>query len=242
MGLDMYLKKITLFDGLSFEKISEMKEEVNFLRDYENIQNTMKDFDKNYNPNYFWTVVGESPEQKKERIRSAMTDFLSSNLVRYTQLKDKFTAELKERLMNLDKVEVGYWRKANHIHNWFVENVQNGVDDCDSYVVSREKLQELYDTCNRAVNIIQDFIRQDERYASYSVEEFIEQDLDITELETFDESKLRNLLPTTEGFFFGSTAYDSWYVSDILHTINVLRPILENNEDENIVYIYTSSW
>jgi len=26
--------------------------------------------------------------------------------------------------------EVGYWRKANQIHNWFVENVQNGIDEC----------------------------------------------------------------------------------------------------------------
>ena len=26
--------------------------------------------------------------------------------------------------------EVGYWRKANAIHGWFVRNVQNGKDDC----------------------------------------------------------------------------------------------------------------
>ena len=26
---------------------------------------------------------------------------------------------------------VGYWRKQNAIHNWFVENVQDGIDDCD---------------------------------------------------------------------------------------------------------------
>ena len=25
---------------------------------------------------------------------------------------------------------VGYWRKANAIHNWFVENVQKYDDDC----------------------------------------------------------------------------------------------------------------
>ena len=26
--------------------------------------------------------------------------------------------------------EVAYWRKANAIHKWFVDNVQNGDDDC----------------------------------------------------------------------------------------------------------------
>ena len=45
--------------------------------------------------------------------------------------------------------EAGYWRKANQIHRWFVENVQRGTDDCGSYWVSREKLEELLDLCKR---------------------------------------------------------------------------------------------
>lgn len=39
--------------------------------------------------------------------------------------------------------QVGYWRKANSIHRWFVDQVQGGRDDCGSYPVSREKLGEL---------------------------------------------------------------------------------------------------
>ena len=38
---------------------------------------------------------------------------------------------------------VGYWRKANQIHDWFVRNVQSGEDNCRDYHVSREKLEEL---------------------------------------------------------------------------------------------------
>jgi hypothetical protein len=34
---------------------------------------------------------------------------------------------------------VGCWRKANHIHRWFVENVQGGEDDCDEYEINRVK-------------------------------------------------------------------------------------------------------
>lgn len=41
--------------------------------------------------------------------------------------------------------QVGYWRKANQIHRWFVENVQGGQDDCGEYPVSREKVHELLD-------------------------------------------------------------------------------------------------
>lgn len=45
--------------------------------------------------------------------------------------------------------EVGYWRKANQIHNWFVTNVQNGTDDCASYWVGRGQLEELLDLCKK---------------------------------------------------------------------------------------------
>lgn len=40
-----------------------------------------------------------------------------------------------------------YWRKANQIHKWFVDNVQNGVDNCGDYYVSTKNLQELLDVC-----------------------------------------------------------------------------------------------
>jgi hypothetical protein len=40
-----------------------------------------------------------------------------------------------------------YWRKANAIHAWFVDNVQDGEDDCKRYYVSREQMQELINEC-----------------------------------------------------------------------------------------------
>lgn len=45
--------------------------------------------------------------------------------------------------------EVGYWRKANAIHKWFVDNCQNGSDDCKPYYVSYEQLQELLAICKQ---------------------------------------------------------------------------------------------
>jgi hypothetical protein len=42
---------------------------------------------------------------------------------------------------------MGYWRKANQIHNWFVENVQDGEDNCGAYYVTREQLEQLKATC-----------------------------------------------------------------------------------------------
>lgn len=55
--------------------------------------------------------------------------------------------------------EVGYWRKANAIHQWFVENVQNGVDNCGQYEVEKKKLEELLAYCKE---IIEDHSKAEE--------------------------------------------------------------------------------
>jgi hypothetical protein len=46
------------------------------------------------------------------------------------------------------KLTVAYWRKANQIHNWFVQNVQGGKDNCDEYFVPRDALIDLLETVN----------------------------------------------------------------------------------------------
>ena len=43
--------------------------------------------------------------------------------------------------------EAGYWRKANAIHKWFVDNCQDGVDDCRDAYVGFKELQTLLDLC-----------------------------------------------------------------------------------------------
>jgi hypothetical protein len=45
--------------------------------------------------------------------------------------------------------EVGYWRKVNCIHKWFVDNVQDGIDDCGQYRVDTKLLKELLCTCKK---------------------------------------------------------------------------------------------
>ena len=47
--------------------------------------------------------------------------------------------------------DVGYWRKANHIHKWFVDNVQEGNDDCKEYYVSRDNLRKLLEVVEQVL-------------------------------------------------------------------------------------------
>ena len=58
--------------------------------------------------------------------------------------------------INLNRIstiteEVGYWRKANHIHNWFVQNVQGGRDECQRAYVSKEDLEKLLSICKEVL-------------------------------------------------------------------------------------------
>lgn len=136
--------------------------------------------------------------------------------------------------------EVGYWRKSNQIHNWFVKNVQNGVDDCSSYIVSIEQIEELLDICkqvNDSIILIDGEVRNGQVFKDGVMVDNIEPGKQIVNTTVAEE-----LLPTCSGFFFGSTDYDQWYAQDIRETIDILERVLEEVDFENYVVLYSASW
>ena len=46
---------------------------------------------------------------------------------------------------------LAYWRKANAIHQWFVDKCQDGVDECQETFLTREQLQDLVRTCKQVL-------------------------------------------------------------------------------------------
>ena len=50
------------------------------------------------------------------------------------------------------------------------------------------------------------------------------------------------LLPTQDGFFFGSTEYDEMYAEDIDLTINQCREILQTFDFYSFDLVYRASW
>lgn len=49
--------------------------------------------------------------------------------------------------------DIGYWRKANHIHKWFVDCVQDGEDDCEKYEVTKSNLLDLKAVCEEVLSL-----------------------------------------------------------------------------------------
>lgn len=106
--------------------------------------------------------------------------------------------------------EAFYWRKANAIHDWFVKNVQKGVDDCGSYYVPKDKLKQLVELCKEVLA---------------------------------KRAKAAELLPTAEGFFFGSTDYGDYYFEDLENTVTGLEKLFANAEImDYFEFEYQSSW
>lgn len=136
--------------------------------------------------------------------------------------------------------EVGYWRKANAIHKWFVENVQDDVDDCDRYEVSKEQLEELLETCIKVrdgLKLVKGLVENGRTYENGQWKPIIEEGEYIE-----DPTIAEELLPTQSGFFFGSTNYDQWYMQDITATIEILTNVLETTDFDREMVVYTSSW
>lgn len=48
-------------------------------------------------------------------------------------------------------IQVGYWRKVNAIHNWFVQELGGGEDNCQPIYVPRSSLIDLKITCEEVL-------------------------------------------------------------------------------------------
>jgi hypothetical protein len=99
-------------------------------------------------------------------------------------------------------VRVGYWRKANAIHAWFVDQIQGGKDECQRTRVPHDKLAWLGAIANDAL-------------VAFKAEKW---------------DRVLELLPPRGGFFFGSVDLDEWFERDLERTIKIVSEALAARE------------
>ena len=131
------------------------------------------------------------------------------------KLNNKIRKGIKSDRISEITEDVMYWRKANHIHAWFVDNCQDGKDTCESFWVSKQHLEELASLCEEVLEF---------KAEGKSAEE---------------------TLPTRSGFFFGDTAYDQYYYQECKETAETIRALLKEEKVDGVYegeFYYQASW
>jgi hypothetical protein len=116
---------------------------------------------------------------------------------------------------------IGYWRKANAVHNFFVQECQGGVDECQLSMISKEDLNDLLKRCKRALKL---------------------KDIYLNDGILKDGEGIENFLPTTSGFFFGGTEFNEWYFEDIAETKKIITKVLKETDFDKQAIFYRASW
>lgn len=226
MGLDMYLNKMPRYKNTTAGEVVAIEGYLGLLKEKEKESKyancTLKE----------WCGVDESELPNKDVI-----DYYKSFYIECYPTWDKENEYGYDTIME----QVGYWRKANQIHKWFVEHVQDGEDDCQYHnECTKEILEELLDACKTVLDscaMTYGKIKNGSHLVDGIWEPIYEEGKII-----IDPSIAEELLPYCSGFFFGGTRYDQYYVEDIVETIKILEEVLATTDFKKEAIYYVSSW
>lgn len=122
-----------------------------------------------------------------------------------------------------------------------MKTYRGGVDDCDYHrEVTKKDLENLRDTCLKVLTesiLVNGIVKNGKVLENGEWHDILEPGKVIINTEVAEE-----LLPVQEGFFFGGTEYDEYYVEDIKNTVKAINDILETTDFTTQMIYYQSSW
>lgn len=107
---------------------------------------------------------------------------------------------------------IGFWRKANHIHKWFCDHCNNG-NEINCFPVE-VSLEQLKELYDVCTRALR--------------------------AETASEKMA--ILPTCEGFFFGSQEYDEEYDDGLRETMEIIDDAIWFTDFETQTIYYDAWW
>jgi hypothetical protein len=126
----------------------------------------------------------------------------------------KVRKDIKRKRITYVIEEVMYWRKANHIHKWFIDRYEV-IDNCEEIHLSIDDLVMLLRDCEKVIA---------------------------------NPEQAREILPTSDGFFFGGTDYDEYYFYETKRTAIELRELIDEYYESSSEgfnssgFYYHASW
>ena len=132
-------------------------------------------------------------------------------------------------------------KQCNAVHQWFVDHVQDGIDDCNyHHEVTKEILEWLRKSCETVLNASKFVPGKIYNGTTYKDGQAFHEYIDGTVIE--NTSVAEELLPTQGGFFFGGTDYDEWYIDSLRETIEIIDNVIATTDFETQMIYYVSSW
>lgn len=123
--------------------------------------------------------------------------------------------------------EVGYWRKFNALHGYIVENYGKGIDECQEIYLELSDLEVMIEVMKEVMK-------------SKPNEDGV---VDPSAPDPGD------LLPPTQGFFFGGYELDEYYYDEVERTIELFTELVneeQKSEEENGLwsgsFYYQANW
>jgi hypothetical protein len=116
-------------------------------------------------------------------------DLVRTEDSRYSNVIEASGIKVKDNVASSVSVEwtAIYWRKANQIHGWFVNELADGVDECQRIPVSRDSLVELHDICSQLIDTRSTELAQELLpptpgffFGGYEIDEYYWQDIEET--------------------------------------------------------------
>lgn len=232
MGLDIYFKKRKKFtDRKAYDSIVYFQEKWNSafydIDIYDLIENTF--------------VLSVKREIAKDaltpiftKIKKEVDDILSNtsdtNLIKAVDVKIPNSNQLIDEngyyigdentfTINNDEKEIAYFRKVNFLLPFF-----NYQQNCSDVIIEKCLVEDLVNLCN-------DVLKLYHKHKSGEIDKF--------ELRKF----VSEYLPTTSGFFFGSTEYDELnYFKNVETVRDKFSNILDTFDWENETFFMRCSW
>lgn len=113
------------------------------------------------------------------------------------------------------RVEVAYWRKFYCLHKWFVRNCDDNVEDGKDSLISRTKLEELYELMVK-----------------------LKHSLVVKDGKIINKELAEELLPSP----FPLSNYDEDFYRQVCRTVEQLKPLINSEDFCECDYYYNGVW
>jgi len=214
MALIMYLTKAPRYQNIMTDEYETIpREDIVLIDKYFNWQRAKAEGKDSGNTLEEWCGIPESKLAHKY-IVNYYNDFYVEKTMYHEYMGEIETYSIFDQLARIVK--------ANHIFNWFIKNVMNGVANKDFYEITKENLISLLNDCLKVESM---FGNNNGKYV-------------------VNETVSKEYLPLMEekGMFFGTDRYDHIYADQVIEVANIIKNILETTDFEKETIYLNAIW